>query len=34
MNTVRKRPEIFVAVGICTHLGCSPSFLKVALVKK
>ncbi|ALO40839.1 ubiquinol-cytochrome c reductase iron-sulfur subunit [Pseudoalteromonas phenolica] len=22
-----KRPEIFVAVGICTHLGCSPSFL-------
>ena len=21
-----KRPEIFVAVGICTHLGCSPSF--------
>ena len=23
-----QRPEIFVAVGICTHLGCSPSFLK------
>ncbi|CCQ10368.1 Ubiquinol-cytochrome C reductase iron-sulfur subunit [Pseudoalteromonas luteoviolacea B = ATCC 29581] len=23
-----KRPEIFVAVGICTHLGCSPSFLQ------
>ena len=22
------RPEIFVAVGICTHLGCSPSFLQ------
>ncbi|GEK08809.1 ubiquinol-cytochrome c reductase iron-sulfur subunit [Pseudoalteromonas sp. McH1-7] len=22
-----KRPEIFVAVGICTHLGCSPTFL-------
>lgn len=20
------RPEIFVAVGICTHLGCSPTF--------
>ena len=19
------RPELFVAVGICTHLGCSPS---------
>ncbi|NTV09337.1 MAG: ubiquinol-cytochrome c reductase iron-sulfur subunit [Zoogloea sp.] len=25
-NTGRsRRPEIFVAVGICTHLGCSPS---------
>jgi ubiquinol-cytochrome c reductase iron-sulfur subunit len=25
-NTVRAmRPEVFVAVGICTHLGCSPS---------
>ena len=23
-----KREEIFVAVGICTHLGCSPSFLQ------
>jgi|TARA_R100001509_G_scaffold105041_1_gene62039 ubiquinol-cytochrome c reductase iron-sulfur subunit len=23
-----QRPEIFVAVGICTHLGCSPSFLQ------
>ncbi|MFC3033026.1 ubiquinol-cytochrome c reductase iron-sulfur subunit [Pseudoalteromonas fenneropenaei] len=23
-----KRPEIFVAVGICTHLGCSPTFLQ------
>lgn len=24
-NSVRsRRPEIFVAVGICTHLGCSP----------
>ncbi|ALS34071.1 MULTISPECIES: ubiquinol-cytochrome c reductase iron-sulfur subunit [Pseudoalteromonas] len=22
------RPEIFLAVGICTHLGCSPSFLQ------
>ena len=22
------RPEIFVAVGICTHLGCSPGFFK------
>nr|WP_086938334.1 ubiquinol-cytochrome c reductase iron-sulfur subunit [Thaumasiovibrio occultus] len=21
------RPEIFVAVGICTHLGCSPTYL-------
>ncbi|MGL5948085.1 MAG: ubiquinol-cytochrome c reductase iron-sulfur subunit [Aeromonas sp.] len=21
------RPDIFVAVGICTHLGCSPSYL-------
>ncbi len=21
-----RRPEIFVAVGICTHLGCSPTF--------
>ncbi len=21
------KPEIFVAVGICTHLGCSPTFL-------
>ncbi len=21
------KPEIFVAVGICTHLGCSPSYL-------
>ena len=20
------KPEIFVAVGICTHLGCSPTF--------
>ena len=25
-NTARAlRPEVFVAVGICTHLGCSPS---------
>ena len=25
-NAIRSvRPEIFVAVGICTHLGCSPS---------
>uniref|UniRef100_UPI003784FD73 ubiquinol-cytochrome c reductase iron-sulfur subunit n=1 Tax=Piscinibacter sp. TaxID=1903157 RepID=UPI003784FD73 len=22
------RPELFVAVGICTHLGCSPTFRK------
>ena len=22
------KPEIFVAVGICTHLGCSPTFRK------
>ena len=22
-----KKPEIFVAVGICTHLGCSPTYL-------
>ena len=22
-----KKPEIFVAVGICTHLGCSPSYI-------
>ena len=21
-----KKPEIFVAVGICTHLGCSPTY--------
>jgi ubiquinol-cytochrome c reductase iron-sulfur subunit len=21
-----RKPEIFVAVGICTHLGCSPTF--------
>lgn len=26
-NEVRSiKPEIFVAVGICTHLGCSPTF--------
>ncbi len=26
-NSVRsQRPEIFVAVGLCTHLGCSPTF--------
>lgn len=26
-NTFRSiRPEIFVAVGLCTHLGCSPTF--------
>ena len=26
-NAVRsQRPEIFVAVGLCTHLGCSPTF--------
>ena len=24
------RPEILVAVGICTHLGCSPSFVPEA----
>ncbi|EKE71470.1 ubiquinol-cytochrome c reductase iron-sulfur subunit [Gallaecimonas xiamenensis] len=22
------KPEIFLAVGICTHLGCSPTYLK------
>ncbi len=27
-NTYRSlKPEIFVAVGICTHLGCSPTYL-------
>jgi ubiquinol-cytochrome c reductase iron-sulfur subunit len=26
-NAVRSvKPEIFVAVGLCTHLGCSPTF--------
>jgi ubiquinol-cytochrome c reductase iron-sulfur subunit len=26
-NPVRSiKPEIFVAVGLCTHLGCSPTF--------
>jgi ubiquinol-cytochrome c reductase iron-sulfur subunit len=26
-NTVRSiKPEIFIAVGLCTHLGCSPTF--------
>ncbi len=26
-NTTRSiKPEIFVAVGLCTHLGCSPTF--------
>ena len=26
-NAVRSiRPEVFVAVGICTHLGCSPTY--------
>ncbi|MCG9760684.1 MULTISPECIES: ubiquinol-cytochrome c reductase iron-sulfur subunit [Pseudoalteromonas] len=29
-----KRPEIFVAVGICTHLGCSPSFLNGSFGEK
>ncbi|WP_150142816.1 ubiquinol-cytochrome c reductase iron-sulfur subunit, partial [Candidatus Enterovibrio escicola] len=23
------KPELFVAVGICTHLGCSPTYLSV-----
>ena len=28
LNQARSiKPEIFVAVGICTHLGCSPSYL-------
>ncbi|MDO6706427.1 MULTISPECIES: ubiquinol-cytochrome c reductase iron-sulfur subunit [unclassified Photobacterium] len=28
VNEFRSRkPEIFVAVGICTHLGCSPTYL-------
>jgi len=27
-NTYRSiKPEYFIAVGICTHLGCSPSYL-------
>jgi ubiquinol-cytochrome c reductase iron-sulfur subunit len=27
-NAVRSlKPELFVAVGICTHLGCSPTYL-------
>jgi ubiquinol-cytochrome c reductase iron-sulfur subunit len=27
VNEVRSiRPEVFVAVGLCTHLGCSPSY--------
>lgn len=27
-NPVRSlKPEVFVAVGICTHLGCSPTYL-------
>lgn len=27
-NTYRsRRPEIFVAVGLCTHLGCSPTYI-------
>lgn len=27
-NSLRSiRPEIFVSVGLCTHLGCSPSYL-------
>ncbi|MGD2075071.1 MAG: ubiquinol-cytochrome c reductase iron-sulfur subunit [Gammaproteobacteria bacterium] len=31
-NTYRSiKPEILVAVGICTHLGCSPSFVPEAL---
>lgn len=29
-----KRPEIFVAVGICTHLGCSPTFLNGSFGEK
>lgn len=31
MNSQRSvRPDIFVAVGICTHLGCSPTYLAKA----
>jgi ubiquinol-cytochrome c reductase iron-sulfur subunit len=31
-NTDRSiKPEILVMVGICTHLGCSPSFVPEAL---
>ena len=31
-NSTRSiKPEILVAVGICTHLGCSPSFVPEAL---
>jgi ubiquinol-cytochrome c reductase iron-sulfur subunit len=26
------RPEVFVAVGICTHLGCSPSSVPAGTV--
>jgi ubiquinol-cytochrome c reductase iron-sulfur subunit len=29
-----QRDEIFVAVGICTHLGCSPTFLQGAFGEK
>lgn len=28
------KPEIFLAVGICTHLGCSPTYLPNSLVIK
>ena len=31
-NSTRSiKPEILIAVGICTHLGCSPSFVPEAL---
>ncbi len=28
------KPEIFVAVGICTHLGCSPPICRTALASR
>ncbi|WAJ70545.1 ubiquinol-cytochrome c reductase iron-sulfur subunit [Catenovulum adriaticum] len=28
------KPEIFVAVGICTHLGCSPQYLPEAFAEQ
>jgi ubiquinol-cytochrome c reductase iron-sulfur subunit len=28
------KPSIFVAVGICTHLGCSPTYLPESFSEK